>query len=95
VTLVEGDDLGLDVSIPIAVGLSLGDYFEDANGDDTFGFFQSGLVAGFDLGFVPGRLGAWSVSLGGHVLVLGDNTAAANDDGSSELIAMGGLSIEI
>jgi hypothetical protein len=57
-------------TFPLAVGLSLYDYYADGNSNQTFGFFSFGVNAGIPLAFIPEDYGAWSVNAGINVLVL-------------------------
>lgn len=87
------DENAISASFPIAMGFSLADYFEDATGDDFYGFTQGGVSLSVPLGFVPARLGSWSLSGGVGLLLLGSNLEAINGDEASEVIGSGGLSI--
>jgi hypothetical protein len=51
--------------------------------DDTFGYFDVGLVASVPLSFIPSDYGSWSASAGVHFLFLGDTTEHADEGGSS------------
>jgi hypothetical protein len=86
------DDAGnypLTMSFPLAVGLSMYDYYEfcdlDALGDcvgpthnQTFGFFSFGANAGVPLTFIPDDFGEWSANLGINVLVLSQTLKDVN-----------------
>lgn len=89
--VVSEGPLTLAVSVPLTVGLGLGEYYETDTSDDTFGYFDAGLNVSLGLGFVPERLGAWEVRASGHVLVLGDNLAAANDGDTAAFVGAAGL----
>lgn len=79
VTLFAATELPLTIAMPLALGLSLDDYYETPEeGDDTFGFFSFGLGLSVPLAFVPEGLGSWSTSAGIDVYVLGDNLKEAN-----------------
>ncbi len=81
-------------SFPIAVGLSLSDYFENAGGgDETFGYASVGAKAAFQLP-MPEEFGVWSLTGGVQVLFLGDSTKAINGGDDSEVIGSVGLLIE-
>ena len=76
-----GDDTGdypVGLTIPLAVGFSLYDYYETETDDDTFGFFSFGANAGLVLAFIPDDFGEWSVNLGITVLVLSDTLKDVN-----------------
>ncbi|HEX7010929.1 MAG TPA: TorF family putative porin, partial [Phycisphaeraceae bacterium] len=72
-SLVESESYPVTLSTPMTVGLSLDDYYENAQGeDDTFGYFDAGLVLSMPLDFVPADYGQWEASLGVHAIFLGD-----------------------
>ena len=80
-TLVESEDYPIDLTIPVTVGLGLDDYYQYddrstvavEDEDETFGFFQIGVVASMPLSAIPAEFGSWSVSAGVHVLVLNED----------------------
>ncbi len=83
----------IELSIPVSVGISLSDYYEDANGDDdAFGYVDIGADAGFELPS-PDGYGVWSLTAGVHVLLLGDNLEQINGGTSTEVIGSVALSI--
>ncbi|MEX2671701.1 MAG: hypothetical protein WD294_06285 [Phycisphaeraceae bacterium] len=69
----QDDGVGLALSIPVTVGLDMGEYY----GDNTFGFFDIGAVVSTPLGFIPGDFGAWEAYAGVHYIRLGNQAAAA------------------
>jgi len=86
----DGD--AIDVSFPMSVGLSLDDYFEDANGSsDTFGFFDVGIVASLSSDPSPST-GTWTISGGVHFMFLGDSTQRIANNDDFWVIAMAGIS---
>lgn len=86
--------LDVTLAVPVTLGTSLSDYYEDLNGgdDDFFGFLDIGAVATSPLPFLPARAGAWVGELGLHWLVLGDNNEQRNVGDTSEIIVSLGLS---
>ena len=82
----------LALSVPLAVGLSLGDYYEFGTGsDDTFGYFSAGATLSVPLAFIPPEFGKWLVKAGVQVLFLGDNLKAVNDGDEVQVIGTLGL----
>jgi hypothetical protein len=78
-----GDDAGdypITASVPLAVGISLYDYYNDGVDNDVWGFFSFGLSASVPLAFVPDDFGAWSIGAGVNVLVLNDTLKAINSN---------------
>ncbi len=87
-------DLGktpIAVTFPVAVGLSLDDYYDFAGGDDsTFGFVQAGAKLAMPLPFGE-RFGQWTLNAGASLMYLGDNLANINHDDNLEVIGTIGL----
>jgi hypothetical protein len=82
----------LAVSVPLAIGLSLSDYYEFGTGtDDTFGFFSGGVTVSVPLAFIPPAFGKWLIKGGVTVLYLGDNLKAVNDGDQVQVIGTLGL----
>lgn len=93
-TLIESETYPVSLAFPITVGLSLDDYYEFATGDDdTFGYFDGGIVARMPLGFIPTDYGSWEVSAGIHFLLLGDNLEATNDGDEFHALGIFGISM--
>ncbi|MFP4144659.1 MAG: TorF family putative porin [Phycisphaeraceae bacterium] len=68
-------DHDITLSVPVAVGLSLDDYYENPAGeDDTFGFVQVGLAASMPLDE------NWSLGGGVYGLYLGDTARDISAD---------------
>ncbi len=81
------------ITFPVAVGLSLHDYYQNAAGeDDTFGFAQVGAKASVPLPFGE-RYGAWILTAGVSALFLGDHTAEYHNDRETQLIGTVGLQL--
>lgn len=83
------DATPITLSFPLAVGLSLGDYYERPSDgrDSSFGFVDLGAVISAPLGFLPG---AWEGNLGVHLLFLGDATREMNGgDGTQPIVSLG------
>ncbi len=81
----------MTVATPFGVGLSLDDYYQRADGtDESFGYFEVGLVAAFDL---TGKLGwaAPTLEVGAKYLRLGDVTEEYNGGDSDEIVVSVGL----
>lgn len=85
--------LDVTLSLPVALGLSLGDYFEEVGGgnDEFFGFLDVGAELSSALSFLPARIGKWDARVGLHWLVLGDNAEERNQGDTGELILMAGI----
>ena len=92
------DDAPVSLSFPVAVGMSMGNYFEyemadGMIGDSTFGFFSAGASIGVPLN-VPEQYGSWELALGVNALVLGEGAKAIDGgDSGTKLIALFGLGL--
>ena len=95
-------DTGLDVEVPVKLGMSLGDYYEwdtgnpdtidpDA-GDNKFGFFSIGAAVSIPLG-VPSQYGSWDFHVGGDVIFLGTTTKLINGGENAKATALVGIGI--
>lgn len=91
--LGETGDFDVKLTVPVTLGTSLSDYYEDQSGggDEFFGFLSVGAELSSPLSFVPKRLGAWTGDVGLHWLLLGDNLEERNDGDTSELILTFGV----
>lgn len=74
--LYSGKKVRFGAAVPVDVGLSADNYYDDATGDDVFGYVAAGLAATLSLPVIPERLGAWSFTATGRVFHLGDRMAA-------------------
>ena len=81
------------LTVPIKVGLSLSDYYEGADGDDTFGFFSVAGVVTVPFTSAPTKFGSWNIHGGVEFLMLGDRNEAVFGDSSHVIGSIGiGLS---
>lgn len=78
--MLDPEKYPVTVSVPLAVGISLYDYYNDGVDDPVWGFFSFGLTASMPLAFIPEDFGAWSVGAGINVLVLDDVLKAVNSN---------------
>ncbi len=91
-------DAPVGLSFPVALGMSLNNYFEyvDAAGamtDGKFGFFSVGASVGIPLD-TPEEYGSWELGLGLSALVFGEALKAINgEDSGFKPIALVGLSV--
>lgn len=93
-TLFSDAKYPLTLGLPLNVGLSLSDYYEGPDGkDETFGFFQFGLVGSIPLAFIPPTYGSWAAAAEIDVYVLGDNLSAYNFDDDVYPVGRLGLSM--
>jgi hypothetical protein len=94
-TLIECDDFYLSMTVPLTLGTSVTDYYEDSTGaDDFFGYFDFGIDFALPLTFIPSCLGTWECVFGVHGLLLGDTAAELNEGGDHfEVIGSFGVAV--
>ena len=88
-------DYDWTLAVPVALGLSLGDYYENIAGDgedSTFGFLDVGAALSTPLPCVASRFGPWTMTVSLHALLLGDTTEAFNSGEDLEWIGALGFS---
>jgi uncharacterized protein (TIGR02001 family) len=86
-------DTGLSITVPIALGMSLDDYYFDDDGDDELlGFATVGLATSIPLP-VPSKYGAWNLNASiKYLYLIADGLEAANEDDEHEFIGTLGIS---
>lgn len=98
-TLIDSQDQPVTLAIPVTIGLSLGDYYEDplspgGADDSNFGYLDIGAVLSTPLNVIPSDYGTWEASLGLHYLFLSESTENINANGDdSEFILSLGISM--
>lgn len=83
----------VSLTIPVKLGVSLKDYYEDLNGDDhKFGFFDVGglLTVPFGAG---SKFGNWNLHGGVDVLALGDTPKAFNNGDNRKVVVLIGVGV--
>lgn len=87
-------------SVPVAVGMSLSNYYADASGaEEFFGFASVGLVGSIPLSELIGSdeyVGAWDLSVGVTVLFLNSDVSGLvdnTDDTSDNMQLVGSIGI--
>ena len=90
--LIEANRYPLSLAIPIKFGLSVKDYYEGPTGSNSFGYFDTGLIASVPLAFMPAR-SAWEVHGGVDFLWLGDNMRLLNRGDRFKPVGIVGLSV--
>jgi hypothetical protein len=95
VTLFAEGAVPVTLTFPLAVGLSLSDYYEFGRGhDSTFGYFSAAGTVSVPLTFIPAAFGAWEARGGVQFLVLADNLKRANAGDGFEAIGTLGLAMK-
>lgn len=95
VEVMKESDYPLTFTFPLALGLSMYDYYEsvDPYHNQTFGFFSFGANAGVPLAFIPEDFGEWSANLGITVLALSQTLKQVNDNDNPFPIGTFGISM--
>ncbi len=90
------------MAVPARVGMSLANYYEDTTGhDDFFGYFETGVDLKIPLANIPadgGRSFRWMLTLGCHVMVLGDSArdlSKANGTGEASVVPIGNIGLSL
>ncbi len=93
-SLVESEDYPIDLTVPVAIGLSLDEYYVDSTGDDEFfGFVSIGANLGMPLTFIPSEFGSWSAGAGLTLYILNDDVAGLDDGDNDEWNLVGTLGV--
>ena len=92
-TFAEIGGEAVNLSFPMTLGISLDNYYNDGTGDDTFGYFNAGMVATWPISFIAPDYGAWELAAGVNFLFLSSNLEAANNGDDFEIIGTLGVSM--
>ena len=81
------------LTVPVSVGLSLKDYYLDADGDEEFlGFISAGVTASVPLPFIPSDFGSWNlVGNFTYLYLASDGLQAVNGGDENEFIGKLGI----
>jgi hypothetical protein len=82
----------LTLAIPAKFGFSLRQYYEGANGNDNFGYFDLGGILSVPLAFMNGKT-TWEIHGGVDILWLGENMKALNSGDGVKAIGVIGFSM--
>ena len=80
------------LSIPVALGFSVDDYYIDGSGSDDFLGYAS-LGADVAIPLWSGAYGEWTLNAGANLLFLGSAAEAANGGDDVEVVVYTGLSL--
>lgn len=82
-------DYPVTLSLPIAAGFGLYDYYEfSATEEMGFGFFDVGIEASTPLAFIPSDYGQWEAHVGFHIIML-QNTGLSDQKGEAFYVTAG------
>jgi len=79
------------ISVPVKVGLSVGDYYELNGVDNKFGYFSIAAIGTVPFTSVPTKFGTWNVHGGVEFQALGDTTKAFNNGEGHKTIGSIGI----
>ncbi len=79
--------------VPVKLGMSLSDYYEGADGDSTFGYFQAGGLFTIPFTAATSKFGAWNFHGGVDFYAFGDTTKAFNNGDSGKVVASFGIGV--
>lgn len=94
-TVIESEKYPVTLSVPLTLGLGLGDYYQNPTTGEssTFGYFDAGVKLSMPLGFIPADFGTWEVYIKGDFLFLGGATEAINGGDDFEAIGTIGIAL--
>jgi len=101
ILLFDNPTYPITLSVPVAVGMSLEDYYEyvDANGnlvDETYGFTSVGFTMGVPLAFIPAEYGTWEASAGLNIIFLSDELQDLNaGNGDDDVLYIGSIGVSM
>jgi hypothetical protein len=81
------------IAVPVKLGLSLNDYYETADGDQKFGYFDVGALFTVPLGSPTSKYGAWNFHAGVDIFAFGDMTKALNNGDSAKAVVSFGIGV--
>jgi len=91
------EELGLEASVPINVGVSLTDNYFVATGDDGYAYTSIGLGLSMPLDIIPAEYGSWSLNVGLTYYMTEDDvynpTGAAGNPDDNFLVGNVGISL--
>ena len=80
-------------AVPVKFGFSLSDYYEGADGDSGFGYFQAGGLFTIPFSDATSKYGAWNFHGGVDFYAFGDTTKAFNNGDSGKTVASFGIGV--
>lgn len=92
---IESEDLPVELSFPVAIGLSIDDYYTDAGGDnELFGFLKVGALAEMPLDFIPADYGVWKAKAGLDLYFVNDDAGLLDNGDDFAIVALVGVGME-
>ena len=90
--LAPHDKYPLTLAVPAKMGLSLKNYYESADSDDGFGYFDLGGILSVPLAFMNGKT-TWEIHGGVDILWLNGTTKALNGGDGVKAVGVIGFSM--
>lgn len=88
------DRYPVSLSLPMTVGFSAHDYFQNERGNDqTWGYASFGAMFGVPLAFIPEEYGSWSAVAGATLYTFNTNLQRANKDDDPWVVGTWGVSM--
>ncbi|MCC7146477.1 MAG: hypothetical protein IT443_08525 [Phycisphaeraceae bacterium] len=88
ITILESESYPLTLSLPVAAGFGMYDYY--GKGFD-WGFTSVGAKVGVPLAFIPPEFGSWEASVGAHLVMASDAAQALAATGSQDDMELVGM----
>lgn len=94
-TLVHSERYPITLSVPMKVGLSVGNYYQRLGNhqNNVWGYASVGTDLSMPLHCIPARYGQWSVHVGGEYMWLNNDLARANGNNGFQAIGTVGISM--
>ncbi len=83
----------LTLSVPVKLGMSLGNYYELDGVDHAFGYLDIGALITIPLTGPTSGFGSWNIHGGVNVLTLGDTTKALNSGDTNKVVGLIGVGV--
>jgi hypothetical protein len=84
-------DRGITVGVPVKLGFSLKDYYEQGATDNKFGYVDVGLLFTVPFSTAPTKFGTWNIHGGVDFLGFGDTTKTFNNGDAGQVIGSIGI----
>lgn len=93
---IESEDLPVELSFPVVIGLSLDNFYVDegGGGNEFFGFLLVGAAASTPLDFIPADYGTWTATAGIDILFLNGDVGLTDSGSDVEVVGKLGFGLE-
>lgn len=91
---VDSETLPVELTFPFALGFSIDDYYQDANGgNEVFGFLKLGAQAAMDLDMIPSDYGNWKGHVGLDLWFVNDDANLLDNGDEFQPVLRAGVSM--